>query len=200
MRSCRGILLVVPLFVLVVGCGPGGHSEGETASGSASPKSGSQKNLDGPQAAVYEFLEAVRTGDDAKAEAMLTPLARERTRQEGLQVAPRGSDTARFEVGEVEYVGEDGACVASKWTDLNKDGQPRTDEMAWMLRKETEGWRIAGMAASVFEGEPPIRLNFENPKETLQKLEALHQEIARRATQEPQQAQRPEASSSAVQR
>lgn len=144
---------------------------------------------DGPEAAVREFLEAVRTGDDKKTEAMFTRLAREKIKEmEDIQVAPPGSDTASFEVGTAEYLAEDGARVKSKWTDLDREGKPRTDEITWMLRKESEGWRIAGMAATVFEGEDPLLLDFENPKETLRKLELLREEIRQRTEAQAAQA------------
>ncbi len=212
MRYPHGTLSWALIGCLAAGCGARSNSNQTAANSSdqAAPTAGAEgaksgclnppENLDGPEGAVYQFLEAVRTGDDKKAEGMFTPKARERTKEMDIQVAPRGSDTARFELGRVEMLEEDGARVGCKWTDLNKDGQLRTDDMTWMVRKEPEGWRIAGMAATVFEGEPPLLLDFENPKETLEKLEMLRQEITRRATDEPRQAQRGEGPSDSVQR
>jgi hypothetical protein len=136
--------------------------------------------------AVREFLEAVRTGDDEKAAAMLTELARTKTAEQGIQVAPRGSDTAKYEVGEVEMLAADGARVAATWTDLDHTGQAQTNRMQWMLRKQPEGWRIAGMAAEVFPGEAPLLLDFEKPEETLHKLELLREEVRRRETAQAQ--------------
>ena len=49
---------------------------------------------------------------------------------------------------------------------------------------------VYGMAAVVLEGEDPLLLDFEDPKETLQKLERLRDEIARRSSpqaEEPRQ-------------
>jgi hypothetical protein len=158
------------------------------------------KSLDGPEGAVCQFLEAIRTGDDQKTEAMFVSQARQKIKDLQIPVTPRGSDTARFEVGEVQNLGEDGARVACRWTDLDRDGEKRTDEMTWMLRKEAEGWRIAGMAAVVFEGEPPLLLNFEDPQEVVEKLERLRQEIVARAAKEAEQAQHSEDSASPVQR
>ncbi len=156
---------------------------------------------DGPETAVSRFLEAVRTGDDQQTEAMFTKLAREKIRElEDIQVAPPGSDTAKFTVGKPEMLGDDGARVPSQWTDLDRDGNPRTDEITWMVRKEPEGWRIAGMAAVVFEGEDPLLLDFENPKETLRKLELLREEIRQRAEKVTQQATQPPNSSESVRR
>jgi hypothetical protein len=163
--------------------GTGATAEGNTA---ARPKAAriplAQTNT--PEKAVAVFLEAVRKGDDERAAGMFTPLAREKTARMGIQVAPKGSDTASFQVGKVDYLAEDGARVQSKWTDLDKDNQPRTDKITWMVRKEAEGWRVAGMATEVFDGEPPLLLDFENPRETMQKLELLRREMERRAQSE----------------
>jgi hypothetical protein len=157
-------------------------------------------SLDGPEGAVCQFLEAIRTGDDRKTETMFVSQARQKIKDLEIPVTPRGSDTARFEIGQVELLGEDGARVPCKWTDLDREGEKRTDEMTWMVRKESEGWRIAGMAATVFEGEAPLLLNFEDPKEVVEKLEMLRQEIVRRAAREAEQAQRSEDSASPIQR
>lgn len=136
--------------------------------------------LGGPSAAVYQFLEAIRTGNDQRATAMLTPLARQKWGALGRGLNPPASDTARFELGPVEMVAEDGARVTCRWTDLDESGQPQTDEALWMVRREPEGWRIVGTAAVVFDGEPPLLLNYEDPEDTLRKLQLVREEIARR--------------------
>jgi hypothetical protein len=158
------------------------------------------KSLDGPEGAVCQFLEAIRTGDDQKTEAMFVSQARQKIKELQIPVTPRGSDTARFQIGQVQYLGDDGARVACRWTDLDRDGERRTDEMTWMLRKEGEGWRIAGMAATVFEGEDPLVLDFENPEEVVARLERLREEIVARASKQGEQAQRSEDSPSPIQR
>lgn len=136
-----------------------------------------------PEAAAKMFLEAVRTGDDAMTAQMLTPLARQKTAEMNMVVAPPGSDTAQFEIGQVEKIAEDGARVSAQWSDLDENGQRREDSMTWMLRRQPDGWRIAGVAATVFPGEPPLLLNFEDPEEMMQQQEMLREELARRAQQ-----------------
>ncbi len=133
----------------------------------------------GPDQAVAQFLEAVRTGNDVKAAGMLTPLARKMTDQNEMVVAPPGSDTARFTVCDVELV-DGGAHVATDWTDLDGDGRPHTDRIVWIMRKEPEGWRIAGMATKVFADRDAIILNFEDPQDMMRQQQLAEEEIARR--------------------
>lgn len=195
-------LLIVGLAALAGGCGKpadttpdaavttpaGPQANGAVEAGKAN--AANSLRSDTPEAAVGKFLEAVRTGNDRVAETMFTDLARERIKELDIQVAPRGSDTAKFEISKAELLGNDGARVPCKWTDIDAEGKVRVDEMTWMLRKQSEGWRVAGMAAVVLEGEDPLLLDFEEPKETLKKLERLREEIARRSspqTEEPQQ-------------
>ena len=115
---------------------------------------------------------------------MFTPAARTQVTQLGYQVAPRKSDTATFDIGEVQYIEGGGARVVATWTDLG-----RTDEMLWLLRSGAEGWRIAGMAATVFPGEPPLLLDFENLEEAMNKIRMLRETIEQRETR--LQAQQP---------
>jgi hypothetical protein len=175
----------------VAGCG-GSQQGGADPASERGKVAQSAAEQDDPAAAVFAFLEAVRTGDDEKAAMMLTSAARKRTAELDLEVAPPGSDTASFEVGEVQRVGEDGARVASTWSDLGENLQRQAHDFLWMVRREPEGWRIAGVAASVFEGEPPLKLNFEDPQEMLQKQKWVQEESMRRAQQQQSRAQAPE--------
>jgi hypothetical protein len=150
-------------------------------SGNSSEKDRANDNIPGPDVAVYEFLEAVRTGDNEKSASMLTDLARERTAQMNLTVAPPGSDTASFKVGEVEVVSNELSRVACTWTDGDEDGKPKSNEIIWVLRREPQGWRIAGMATKIFEDELPLLLDFEDPEDMIRKQQLAEEEIERRA-------------------
>lgn len=154
----------IGLAMLAGGCGLGGGSSV------------------GPDAVMGEFLEAIRKGDDKTASQLLTTLARQKTGEMEMVVAPPGSDTASYKVLEVEIEG-DQAQVATEWTDLDGDGRPRGDKIVWMLRKEADGWRIQGMATRVFPDLAPIVLNFEDPVDMLRKQRQAEEEIARRDAQ-----------------
>lgn len=174
MRRMLNGFATAALLAGLVGCGA---EEGEV-------KAPAPAEMPGPEVTVFNFLEAVRTGDDATAADMLTPLARQKTEELDMVVAPPGSDTASFEVGEVELVAKDGAHVSSSWTDLDELGEPRTDSIVWMVRREFDGWRIAGMATKLFEDELPLFLNFEDPEDMLRKQQLLEEELVRRAQEE----------------
>ena len=154
---------------------------GCTASTSSTADAGSSGK--DPESATFEFLEAVRIGDDQKAASMLTAMARQRTAEKQMVVAPPGSPTASFAVREVMLVDE-GAHVATDWTDADADGHMHTDRIVWILREQPEGWRIAGMATKVFDDRPPVVLNFEDPEDMLRQQQWAEEEIARRDAQQ----------------
>ena len=194
MRKIHSTALWGVLIVLLVGCGKP-VPNGQSAAKSQGPNSAAGDNvaapakLSGPAAAVSEFLEAVRTGNDDKAARMLSTLAREKTAALNRNVTPPASDTARFTIGKVEHVGKDGARVASSWTDLDVDGEPQTDEALWIVRLEDKGWRIAGVGVLVFPGEPLLLLNFEDPEDMFRKQQWVREEIRRRMNDQPSDVQ-----------
>jgi hypothetical protein len=215
------LVISAALAVLVSGCGKSaGTSQSSSApadatqpavnavtdssaNSSANSSAASTVKLDGPAAAVQEFLEALRTGNDEKASQMLSTAARQKTAALNRNVTPPASDTARFTVGKVDYVNDDGARVASTWTDLDEQGKPKTDEAVWVLRREDSAWHVAGVAAQVFPGEPPLLLNFEDPQDMVRKQQWVREEIRRRAEVgglQAQGAEKPEKQEKSVRR
>ncbi len=206
----HGWLPIVTLAVIgILGCG---KSEGPVQQSAGSPdsnllQSAASSNMPGnraadtPEAACREFLEAMRTGNDEKAAQMLSEEAREKSAALGCGIMPSASDTARFSVGKVKLVGEDGAQVESTWTDIDVgDNQPHTDHIVWVLRREQQGWRVVGLATVIFPGEPPLVLNFEKPDEVVKKLQWAREEIRRRAEKENLQAKEPENTENSMRR
>ena len=194
MQWKRWMLLLALLSVAGMGCG--GTSDDSVPMANSDTKQAaalSRPQLEPPATAVAEFLDAVRVGDDAKAASMFTPTARAQVAQLGYQVAPKKSDTATFAVGTVQYLEGGRAKVTATWTDFG-----RTDEMHWVLRTGMEGWRIAGMAAVVFDGEPPLLLDFENLEEAMNKIRMLRETIEPREAR--LQAQQPATQQQAIRR
>ncbi len=180
----------------LAGCGSNGSSTPtaksdttkESKSSVAQGNSKTKFETPDPEVAVETFLEAVRKGDEEKANAMLTSKAREETKKSEM-LAPAGSKTAKFKVGDVEMVSEEVAHVTAVWTDVDEEGQSHRDEIVWMLRlEEGSGWRIAGMATKIFEDQEPLLLNFEDPEDMQRKKMLAEQEIMRRARLEAEAA------------
>jgi len=192
-----GQFIGLMLLVCMVGCsggdatpaGDSGSGTDATASTSTSSSgsvaamspAGTIRHAE-PKQAVEVFLEALKSGDQDRSTAMLTAKAQTEMAKTEAAIRPPGSPTARFEVTEVEYLGEnnEAAQVHSIWDDAEADGTPTRHEIVWILRQESSGWAIAGFATQVFPDQPPLILNFENPLDLQQKRNAVDAEIARR--------------------
>ncbi len=185
------------LLVLAVGCGKSADSSSQSGSsrGATHAKVAQVNDQSTPEHTVFEFLDAIRTGNDRHAAEMLTPMARDEAAKNDLVIAPPGSPTAKFSIGMVEYVTpeKDGAHVSSEWTDVDKEQQPRTDKFIWVLRKENEGWRIAGTITKVFPDQDPLVLNFEDAADMVRKLELVHQQSMQQSGDSTQTPLQPEA-------
>lgn len=123
-----------------------------------------------PDKVVATFLNALRTGDKATTAHLLTLKAREETAKHNIAVDPQSAPHAGYEVRPPQYLANNpnGAHVSSLWTELYQDGKVEY-EIVWVLRRETEGWRVAGMAIEMVPGQEKAFLNFEDPTDMLQK-------------------------------
>jgi len=144
------------------------------------------------KATVVAFLDAVKRGDDATARGMLTKVARAKTDELGMSVAPPVADTATYAVRDCEIVSAAGdlAHVGTVWTDVAADGSKSSENVVWVVRLDPEGWRVVGMALRVFEDMPPLLLNFEDPDDMVAKQEMVAAELEKRSRQ-PAGAQTP---------
>jgi hypothetical protein len=195
LRNHGWLTLATMTCFCIFGCG---KSDGPIQQSGKSPENNNQSTTSSsnsatidPAIACRDFLEALRTGNDVKAAAMLSTNAREKAAALN-GVTPIASDTARFTIGKVKCVGSDGAQVDSTWSDVDDSGQYQTDNAIWVLRREEQGWRIAGVAWTVFPGEPPLLLNFEDPADMAKKQQWAREEIRRRTEQDSLQAKESE--------
>lgn len=135
------------------------------------------------KATVVKFLDAMKRGDDAGARDMLTRVAKAKTEEMGISVAPPVADTATYTVRECEMVSDtnDLAHVATTWSDVDETGDRTTENIVWAVRLDPEGWRVVGMAMRIFEDMPPLLLNFEDPQDMVAKQEMVAEELTRRA-------------------
>jgi hypothetical protein len=117
-----------------------------------------------PEQAVGSFLNALRTGDDKAAAALLTAKAREETASHDMVVEPPGAPNATYTVGRVQHPdgNPDAAYVSCLWSEKFENGETESYEVVWVLRRESAGWRVAGMATQLADSEEPVFLDFED--------------------------------------
>jgi len=141
---------------------------GGTALAAAEPK---QVPADAtPDQVVSVFLESMRAADALTVETLLTGKAREETRRHNMPVEPVAAPHAQFQVAAPQYLpmNPNGAHVQAQW--VESDGmQTYTHTVIWVLRRQTDGWRIAGFAIELVPGQGPQFLNFEDPADMLKK-------------------------------
>jgi hypothetical protein len=160
----------VAILAAATGCSTGGGGSADTGTEPA-------------KATVTTFLDAIKRGDEQAAKSMLTKLARAKTDEMGITVAPPVSSTATYSIRECERIkdADDLVHVATTWTDTDEDGFKSTENVIWAVRLEPEGWRVVGMATLVFEDMPPLLLNFEDPEDMIAKQEMVAAELQKRA-------------------
>jgi hypothetical protein len=160
----RFSLIVLWAAVGMAGLSGCGGSESTATSSATAPASGGsgKKPTDPIALVVYEFFDAVRQGDTARANQQLTPLALERITKLDMNIAPPGSPTASFQVGEVAKRDNNHALVPLTWTDLDAYGKPYHEPILCELRVCDEAWRICGMAQDLGPSQPPMVMDFES--------------------------------------
>lgn len=126
-----------------------------------------------PEYVVSAFLDALRRGDKDHTALLLTDKARAETQSKGLVVSPESVPHASYKVAQADVLSDNpnGAHVSSVWTEKFEDGSEEEYEIVWVLRKQKDGWRIAGMATQLAPGQEALYLNFEDPEDMLRKKE-----------------------------
>lgn len=182
MQRAMWTSMIVVSAMIAAGCGDSSGPDRSAQStdnardaiATAGPNAGQTAAPTGsPAETVARFYDALRSGEDRAIAALLTDKARLETANNGLDIQSQGSAKLEYQLGEVDYVNEsmDGAHVKSLWIDYAPDGEKIATEVIWVLRKQAEGWRIAGMATQVVEGQLPLLFNFEDPEDMLRKKE-----------------------------
>lgn len=171
-------------FLLVTGCGKSespdsaadGGSSGNRVSGAVGSAASDQASS--PTEVVARFYDALRDGDASRIAALLTDKAREETSKSGLAIRSPGSASLTYQIGEFEYVTpeKNGAHVKSVWTEADADGQQASTDVIWVMRKQPNGWKVAGMATPVEEGQLPLLFNFEDPENMLKNKELVERQ------------------------
>jgi hypothetical protein len=180
---------LVLMGLVLVGCGskestPAASIDAKGTGESASGTQATAAKVEPPEAVVTAFLESLRNGNDAVAGALLTDVARVETQKHGLKVQPPGTPDMTYQIGQTEMMEPNGAHVGSVWTNKLEDGSAESFEVIWVLRRETQGWRIAGMATPAMGPDSdPLFFNFEDPADLLQTWENAEGTLAENEAQ-----------------
>lgn len=138
----------------------------------------------GPEVVVDQFLRALQQGNRQMVSALLTEMARTETTKFGLEVQPESVPNAAFRIVDAVYLTPEGAAkeappevahVASLWAE---DGGEEAYEIIWVLKRQTEGWRIAAMGITIDFNQDPLLLDFEHPAEMMKARDQAMQEMA----------------------
>jgi hypothetical protein len=192
MKGAAWIIQWSTILCLSAGCGdPQPTPAGNAASNSVKPEYAANSlpaaaaatedaAASQPDQVVAQFYEALREGDNAAIERLLTDRAREETTKSGLAIQSQTSGSLSYTVGETDYVTDnmDGAHVMSLWTEPDGQGSSISTDVIWVLRKQHNGWKISGMATPVEEGQLPLLFNFENPEDMMQKKAYVESQVA----------------------
>lgn len=136
---------------------------------------------EGAEDATRRFFHAVLAGDEATIRSLLTPEARRRADEQGIPFSPEPSRTASFTLDRAEYRDELGAYVYTTLTDRAPGTGPASTEIVWLVAKTTEGWRVAGAAMTLFDGQEKTVIDFEDPESARAAIAAAERrEIERR--------------------
>jgi hypothetical protein len=188
-------MLFLALVVGLIGCG--GQAEPEVTSNESDTDTLPAVASATPEEAIHELMTAYKTGDDAKASALLTEKSRQETERTGKSVSPPGSPNMQFKVGEVEYVNDakDQAHVGCYISEVGPDGEKFESDVVWLMRKESKGWRVVGIAMKPFPDLDLVYYNFEDQDDMDRKFELVNAEAERREVEQAKatlmQAQQP---------
>ena len=116
------------------------------------------------------FLAALRIGDRVTAWQLLTRSAQLETSRANLELESPGSPNARIEVLPTRFAtaNRQMAQVDCLLREPGIEGPPI--RLAWLMRKESNGWKISGMSIETDEEGTVELLSFESP-EDLQRIQ-----------------------------
>ncbi len=170
------------LLLAAVGCGSKDTgsvtADGNSSPAQAAPATQTAVVTNGastePGEIVALFLDSLRRGDEKAANGVLTAQAQASLAQTDYTIDPLGTPDGKYTIGRVGFVDGDNTTglVECLWTEPNPEaGKPPVEmEIVCEVHKETNGWRISGMAVKMAGTEETFVLDFEDPKSLQQAL------------------------------
>jgi hypothetical protein len=127
-----------------------------------------------PHEVVLAFLNGMRDGNSGVTGALLTRQAHEETLKHNWPVQPPGAPSATYQLGDASFLDPQQSAVQIPcvWSEPDAAGGNVQFQVVWVLRKQQDGWRVAGFATEIVPGKPPYYFNFED----IAQLKATQQE------------------------
>ena len=116
-----------------------------------------------PHLVCRGFMELLQLEKTSEAQNLLTRKARALTLRFDLPLGFPGDANATFQVDEAKF-----ATSKQKMAQVNCEinesvsGQDVSSEIAWMLKRESQGWRICGMMLPTVQDQPMEFFSFES--------------------------------------
>lgn len=116
-----------------------------------------------PHQVCRGFLELLQLDKTSEAQNLLTRKALALTLRFDLPLGFPGDADATFTVEEAKFATKKRKMAQVNCTINEKEsGQDVSSKLAWMLKRENNGWRICGMMIPSADGEPMEFLSFES--------------------------------------
>lgn len=117
-----------------------------------------------PQEVVLAFLNGMRDANSGVTAGLLTDIAQAETVKHDWPVQPPGAPSATYQLGESTFLDQQQTAVQVPciWSESDGAGGKIEFQVVWVLRRQTQGWRVAGFASEVVPGQPAYFFNFED--------------------------------------
>lgn len=154
-------LALLTLAAAVVGCSQEptrSAPQARTASPVTAAPAGSEREI---ATAAESFMRSILAGDATQAARMLTAKAAQRYAADRSVLPAMGMRVEQLAIGEVRLLNAQEAAAQCLVTEA---GTEAAQELCCLLKRESAGWRVAGVAANAadesptvisFEGDPP---------------------------------------------
>lgn len=179
-------IALILLGVFISGCQKSGETASRTDSGDSAPgattvdvgetaSDSSPANLAPvtlaadatPERVCEQFLKLLGDGELSDAERLLSRRSASVTRSAGLVLSAPSANSAGYEFDPPQYANTKQKLAMVMCRPRSGSGADET-AMSWMLRRETEGWRITGLVLLEENEQPADLLSFENPADVEQ--------------------------------
>lgn len=119
-----------------------------------------------PDQVCREFLACLQKADALSAERYLTKTSAVNARKAALTLESPGSPQAKFEFADPTYANSKKLVATVVCTVIDQiDGQASENQISWLLKRDGEAWKIAGMILTVDQNGTTDFFSFENPED-----------------------------------